>query len=432
MRLEPIHAGSLSGCTKGMPGAMAELPLAAIASRHWNILKEDLPLPVAVLKETALSNNRRWMRQFLDRSGAKIAPHRKTTKTPQLFQMQLDDGAWAITAATAHQIAVYRRFGVSRIFLANQLVGRANIAFVLAELKRDPEFDFYCLVDSIDGVDQLAHMAGEISAGRPLQLLVELGVEGYRTGARTADEAMAIARRVKAYEPLLALRGIEAYEGVLHGVDDAATDAMVEALLDGVVRLARRCKDEALFAAGPIILSAGGSGHFDVVARALRAHDLGPDAFVLLRSGCYITHDAAPLQRNFERIKERSPEMADIAPAPSPALEVWGYVQSRPERNLALVTIGKRDISCDVEMPTPILWFRPGAQDRPQKLGADYKITKLNDQHAYLVLPTESPLKVGDMVACGVSHPCTTFDKWNVLCIVDDEYNVTGAVRTYF
>ncbi|MEX0810213.1 MAG: amino acid deaminase [Dongiaceae bacterium] len=432
MRLDRIHASPLSDCTKGMPGGMEEFALADIANRHWNILKEDLPLPVAVLKETALRNNRNWMRQFLERSGARIAPHGKTTMSPQLFQMQLDDGAWAITAATAHQVAVYRRFGVARIFLANQLVGRANIAFVLAELKRDPDFDFYCLVDSIDGVDQLARLAGEIGAGRPLQLLVELGVEGHRTGARTLDEAIAVARQVKAHEPLLALRGIEAYEGVLCGADDAATDAMVQKLLDGVVRLAQRCRDEALFAAGPIILSAGGSGYFDVVARALRTHDLGPDVFVLLRSGCHITHDAGPMQRNLARILARSPEAKDIAPAPSPALEVWGYVQSRPERNRALVTIGKRDISSDAEMPTPILWYRPGTQDPPQKLGADHRVTALNDQHAYLALPADSPLKVGDMVACGVSHPCTTFDKWNVLCIVDDNYNVTGAVRTYF
>jgi D-serine dehydratase len=77
------------------------------------------------------------------------------------------------------------------------------------------------------------------------------------------------------------------------------------------------------------------------------------------------------------------------------------------------------------------LWARPG-EGKPQKLSDAHKVTGLNDQHCHLALPADSPLAVGDMVSFGISHPCTTFDKWQVLCLVDDEYTVTGAIKTYF
>ncbi|MBI3517149.1 MAG: amino acid deaminase, partial [Proteobacteria bacterium] len=147
--LDALGASLLDHRVKGMPGGVAPFRLDEIGARGWNLLREDLPLPVAVLKQSALAHNGAWMRDFLQRSGAVIAPHGKTTMSPQLFQRQLDDGAWAITVATPQQLQVCRDMGFSRIVLANQLVGRQATRYVLDELKRDPAFDFYCLVDSV-------------------------------------------------------------------------------------------------------------------------------------------------------------------------------------------------------------------------------------------------------------------------------------------
>jgi D-serine dehydratase len=60
------------------------------------------------------------------------------------------------------------------------------------------------------------------------------------------------------------------------------------------------------------------------------------------------------------------------------------------------------------------------------------KVFKMQDQHAYLELEADSPLVVGDMICVGVSHPCTTLDRWQLLPVVDDNYNVVSAVRTFF
>jgi D-serine dehydratase len=114
-----------------------------------------------------------------------------------------------------------------------------------------------------------------------------------------------------------------------------------------------------------------------------------------------------------------------------PALEVWSMVQSRPEPNLAILTMGKRDASYDIDLPIPLFTHRPG----PGKVSAlppGCSIVKMNDQHAYLQLPAGCELAVGDLVGCGISHPCTTFDKWPLLLAVDDDYNVGFAVNTFF
>ena len=132
----------LDGKTKGIPGGVAPFPLSEIAAKGWNLLREDLPLPVAVLKGSAIGHNSAWMRDFVARSGAVIAPHGKTTMAPALFSRQIEDGAWAITLATAQQIAVARAFGFSRIILANQLIGKQAIRYVFDELKHDPALDF--------------------------------------------------------------------------------------------------------------------------------------------------------------------------------------------------------------------------------------------------------------------------------------------------
>src|SRR5690606_34724290 len=137
----------------------------------------------------------------------------KTTMAPQLFERQLADGAWGMTFATADQVRVARQFGVSRIILANQLVGRRNVACILDELAHDEQFEFYSLVDSVALVEQLASAARERNIGRPLNLLVEAGVAGARCGARDLETALEVARAVKAQSPYLSLQGVEGFEG---------------------------------------------------------------------------------------------------------------------------------------------------------------------------------------------------------------------------
>jgi D-serine dehydratase len=430
MKLDELLSSPVDPDTKGWPARPA-LPLGEIGRQGWNLLRGDLPLPVALIKASALSHNSRWMRSFLEHFGVSICPHGKTTMAPQLFARQLADGAWGITVATVQQLRVCRRFGVQRVMLANQLVGRQAVEEVLAELRADPAIWFACLVDSVELVEQLAAQARSFGHKRPLQVLLEGGYPGGRTGCRSVEQALAVARAVAA-APELALIGIEGFEGLIARPTPAETAAAVEGFLSSLVAIAQACAAEDVFAPGRILLSAGGSAFFDRVASAFRTAGLQREVEIVLRSGCYLTHDSKMYRQFFEQMRNRVPEIDYLGHGLQPALELWAYVQSTPEPGLAIATLGKRDVSFDVDMPVPEQWFRPGLHERPQALGAGFSVAGLNDQHAYVTLPDDSPLRVGDMVSFGISHPCTTFDKWQLLYVVDDDYRVIEGIRTFF
>nr|NIP57771.1 amino acid deaminase [Gemmatimonadota bacterium]NIR78158.1 amino acid deaminase [Gemmatimonadota bacterium]NIT86725.1 amino acid deaminase [Gemmatimonadota bacterium]NIU30583.1 amino acid deaminase [Gemmatimonadota bacterium]NIU35408.1 amino acid deaminase [Gemmatimonadota bacterium] len=196
--------------------------------------------------------------------------------------------------------------------------------------------------------------------------------------------------------------------------------------------LTARIEEEGLFAEGEVILSAGGSAFFDLVAKRFAEAGLDRCLRPVVRSGCYLTHDSSMYREEFERVVERTPEAAELGEGLRPALEVWAYVQSLPEPGRAILTAGKRDVSFDYGLPEPERWYRSGEHDGPRELGEGYAVVALNDQHAYLDVPGDTPLRVGDMVALGISHPCATFDRWQLLPLVNADYDVVGAVRTFF
>ena len=407
---------------KGVPLTEA-LRQGAIGVQGWNVLRADTSFPVAVLKTSALRHNLDWMRDFCARHGATLAPHGKTTMSPQLFGAQLANGAWGMTLASATQVQLAHRFGVRRILLANQLVARADIDSIMRLLHDDPDFELFALADSLDGVARLSQAAAALE--RPLPLLVEMGIPGKRAGCRSIDDALAVARAIAA-APGLALAGIEGYEGLLS--DLAAIDDFVAQL----VQLMRLADAEHLFGCAEVLLSAGGSAYFDLVARGFAgAGGLSRPVKAILRSGCYLTSDHGSYHRLLGQLDDREQRGQGLRPA----LEVWSMVQSRPEPGLAILTMGKRDASYDMDLPIPLVAHRPGP-GMPAALPPGCAIVKMNDQHAYLQLPAgaaiDATLAVGDLVGCGISHPCTTFDKWPLLLAVDDDYNVRYGVNTFF
>ncbi|MES2316867.1 MAG: amino acid deaminase [Pseudomonadota bacterium] len=409
---------------KGLP-ITDPLRQGAIGVQGWNVLRADTSFPVALLKASALRHNLDWMRDFCARHGATLAPHGKTTMSPQLFGAQLANGAWGMTLATAAQVQLAHRFGVRRVLLANQLVAPADIAAILRLLHDDPDFEFFALADSLDGVARLAQAASSLA--RPLPLLLELGLPGKRAGCRSMDEAMTVGRAIGA-APGLALAGIEGYEGLLVSDDRQADVRAVDAFVADMVALVRRADAEQLFGCDQVLLSAGGSAYFDLVARGFAGvAGLSRPVTAILRSGCYLTSDHGSYHRLLGELDAREQRAGGLRPA----LEVWSMVQSLPEPGLAILGLGKRDASYDIDLPIPLVSHRPGP-GRPVALPAGCAIVKMNDQHAYLKLPAGHALAVGDLVGCGISHPCTTFDKWALLLAVDDDYNVRYGVNTFF
>jgi D-serine dehydratase len=378
--------------------------VGAIGDIGWRVT--DLLLPTLTLRRSALDHNAALFARWCADAGVDHAPHGKTTMSPQLVADQLAAGAWAITAATVAQARIMHAWGVPRVVLANEVVDPVGLRWLAAA---DPGFQVYVLADSVAGVDRMSRAFAD--APRPLPVLVELGVPGGRAGTRSRDEAIAVAHRV-AEAPSLDLAGVECYEGVYPQDRAARSVAQVDRFAADLAALLADI--DPLLGRDEFVLTAGGSAYPDrVVGAWQQLPPLSRPVRKVVRSGSYLTHDHA--------MYERCSPFATGAHHPlgtlRPAMELWAYVLSTPEPGLAICGFGKRDASYDIDLPIPL--GLPGAV-----------VEKLNDQHAFV--RHEGELAVGDVVAFGLSHPCTALEKWPLVPVLDDADAVVGAVRTYF
>ena len=408
---------------KALPADAAGLTVGELAAQRRNLFDGGFGTPVLTLSEEDLDHNLATLEWFAGRHGLMLAPHGKTSMAPQLFARQLQHGAWGITVAVPYQLRVCRAFGLPRVFLANELVDAAALRWIGAELDADPEFEFICYVDSVRGVrlmDQALRAAG---TRRRLDVVVELGAgEGARTGVRTAAAAAGVADAVAA-TGTLRLAGVAGYEGEVPAADPDRVRAYVRRL----TALAADFDAAGRFAGGTgIVVSAGGSAWFDTVAEVFaEIGELSLPVLKLLRSGAYVTHDDDHYRRitPFNRIPGES--------ALLPAFRLWTQVVSRPEPTQAFLNAGKRDSPYDLGLPS-VMSIRSARDGELRPGPGDFTITALSDQHAWLSLPADDPLEVGDWVALGLSHPCTTFDKWQLIPQVTQDGTATAYIRTFF
>ena len=390
-----------------------------------NLLREDVPLPAAVVYRSQLNHNLQWMQAFADQRGVKLAPHGKTTMTPAFFRLQLAAGAWGMTVANPQQARVAAEAGAGEVLIANQLVGRGNMR-LMSELLRDyPGVGFYCLLDSAENTRQLG--AFFAAQKQELKLLLEVGVEKGRTGCRTAEQAQAVCEELERW-PALRLAGVETYEGLIHG---ESAEQRVTEHLEQVRELCLQLVRENRFTTGPVILSGAGSAWYDLVAKVFTDHQ-EPRILPVLRPGCYLTHDRGIYEEAQAAVMQRLDGHCCPPGDLQSSLEIWAHVQSVPEPGMAIVNFGKRDAAYDAGLPRPELHFRPRQDARPRTADPRWELTAIMDQHAMMRVPADADLQVGDLLALSTSHPCLTFDKWRQLLVIDDDFNVLERVDTYF
>ncbi|WP_217141297.1 amino acid deaminase [Streptomyces sp. AC627_RSS907] len=407
---------------KGLPPDADGLTVAELAAERRNLFTGGFTSPVLALSAERLEHNLALMETYAARHGLAFAPHGKTSMAPQLFHRQIAHGAWGITLAVPHQVRVARAFGIRRIFLANELVDAAALRWTAAQLDADPDFRFVCYVDSVRGVELMDAALTDAGAARPVDVVVELAAgEGARTGARTEAECAAVADAV-AGARTLRLAGVAGYEGEVPKADPTRVRAWLRRLValavdfDRAGRFAGSGLDE-------IVLSAGGSAWFDAVADVFaEVPGLSLPVLKLLRSGAYVSHDDGHYREvtPFNRVPDEG--------ALEPAFRLWAQVVSRPSPEQAFANAGKRDAAYDLDLPFGQVVHRDG-RERP---AAGVTVTGLSDQHAWLHTTPEADLEVGDWVGLGLSHPCTSFDKWQLIPVVEADGTVVDYIRTFF
>ncbi|MFJ8024888.1 amino acid deaminase [Streptomyces sp. NPDC096311] len=403
---------------KGLPPDAEGLTVGELAAQRRDLFTGGFTTPVLALSAERLAHNLELMETYADRHGLVFAPHGKTSMAPQLFWRQIEHGAWGITLAVPHQVRVAREFGIERIFLANELVDAAALRWIASELAADPDFRFVCYVDSVRGVELMD--AALHGSTRPVDVVVELAAgAGARTGVRTEAECAEIADAVAATRTLR-LVGVAGYEGEVPGADPERVHAWLRRLTALAVDFDKAGRFEGLT---EIVVSAGGSAWFDAVADVFsELPDLSLPVLKLLRSGAYVSHDDGHYRRltPFTRVPEEG--------ALHPAFRLWAQVVSRPSPEQAFLNAGKRDAAYDLDLPEAQVVRRDGGEHPATGL----TVTALSDQHAWLRTDPEADVEVGDWVGLGLSHPCTSFDKWQLIPLVEADGTVVDYIRTFF
>jgi D-serine deaminase-like pyridoxal phosphate-dependent protein len=390
----------------------------------------EMSTPLLTVDRAALDSNVSVMADWARSAGVRLAPHGKTTMAPQIWARQLEAGAWGITLATPWQVQLARSFGVGRIMLANAIVDPAALAWLAAELDADQSFEFFSWADSVQTVELMDRTLASTPNGRPVNVIVELGGSGGRTGARSLESALAVVAAIHR-SPRLTLAGVGGYEGALSHDRETAGLSAVRTYLDRLGQLHQQIAADGLYGADAIV-TAGGSAYQDVVVEQLASladeqGEHGVRTSVVVRSGAYVIHDDG----FYAGISPLIPGRAD-RPLRS-AMHGWARTVSRPEPDLALLDAGKRDLPFDEGLPVPqrIAGAHTAVLDKAE-------VTALNDQHAFLHLPggETADVPVGSVVRMGLSHPCTAFDKWRLIPVVDDadaaNPRIVDLIHTFF
>lgn len=404
----------------GGPRHRSATTAAQLAAARVHVGDGWLGTPRAVVRASALQHNIATMARYCTAHGAELYPHGKTTMAPQVVAAQVAAGAGGVTVATVAQLRVFHAVGLGRVLIANQVVDEAGATWLGRALSELEDLEAACYVDSLDGVAQLDGFVAAARDGgtsRRLRVLVELGHDEGRTGARSAEQAVQVAEAV-ASSRALELVGVAGYEGSIVRSTPAKTATAARDFCLGLGDLARRLLDRDLLAQPPVV-SAGGSAYFDAVVDALAGE---PAWRLVLRSGCYVTHDHGLYHEvsPFERTREGY--------TLQPALRVFAPVLSRPERGTLIVGAGRRDASSDAALPVVL-------SARREQLPLDVRgieTRRLYDQHLVAAAPEGCELRPGDEVELGISHPCTTFDKWRWIPVVDDDERIVDVLRTFF
>ncbi|MEU6304235.1 amino acid deaminase [Streptomyces chartreusis] len=405
---------------KGLPPDADGLTVAQLAAQRRNLFTGGFATPVLALSAERLEHNLDLMETYATRHGLAFAPHGKTSMAPQLFQRQIEHGAWGITLAVPHQVRVARAYGTERIFLANELVDAVALRWIAAELTADPAFRLVCYVDSVRGVELMDAALRDAGASRPVDVVVELAAgEGARTGVRTEAECAAVADAVAGVSTLR-LAGVAGYEGEVPQANPERVHAWLRRLVSLAVEFDKAGRFTGL---EEIVVSAGGSAWFDAVADVFaEIPELSVPVLKLLRSGAYVSHDDGHYRKltPFNRVPQEG--------ALEPAFRLWTQVVSRPSPEQAFVNAGKRDAAYDLDLPFAQVVRRDGAE-RP---ATGISVTALSDQHAWLATTGEADLEVGDWLGMGLSHPCTSFDKWQLIPLAEADGTVVDYIRTFF
>jgi len=346
-----------------------------MTTQFSSVLKSEVETPALCLNADALERNIARMAAFLADKPAGLRPHAKTHKCPTIAWKQLEAGAIGITCAKLGEAEVMARAGIKDILIANQIIGGAKIARLLALASETR------VITAVEDAAQAAQLSEAACArGLRLRTIIEVDVGMGRCGVLPGESALALARQI-AQLPGLQFEGVMGYEGhAVMVVDPEERRRVAEASMAQLIETAELIRSSGL----PVnIVSAGGTGTCEVSGCYPGVTEL--------QCGSYATMDA----------KYRS-----VGIDYEPALTLVSTVISVRGSDHAVIDAGVKALSNDFGMPeviSPMGWV----------------VARLSEEHGILERREGGEaLHRGDRVELLPSHGCTTIN-------LHDAYTVT-------
>jgi D-serine deaminase-like pyridoxal phosphate-dependent protein len=337
----------------------------------------EVPTPALIVDAGALDRNIARMARFFADGTCRLRPHVKAHKTPAIARRQLAAGSCTgLTCATVLEAEAVAGF-CDDLLIANEIVtpDKCRRAAALAASRR-----VTVAVDSEEGLEALASAAR--AAGTTLGVLVDLNVGQMRCGVLPGAAALALAARAVAM-PGLELRGVMGYEGHVQPVRDRAErTAQAQRAMAALVDTAAQLRAAGLPC--PIV-SAGGTGTYDISGRVAGVTEI--------QAGSYVLMDA---------------DYGDVGVAFEQAFFVLGTIVSRPAADRCVADAGHKSTTKDHGVP------RVHGLD-----GAT--VTSLNDEHATIAIPRDCAIRIGDRVRLVPSHTDPTVNLHDVLYVFEAE-----------
>ena len=335
--------------------------------------RSELETPALLLDLDIARKNIAVMAGHMERAGKSLRPHTKTHKAPQIARLQVDAGAIGVSTATAWEAIVMIDAGVDDILVANEVVGPSRMR-ALAEAARDGRVTV--AVDSAANLDDLS--AAAVAAGSVIGVLVEVDVGMNRGGVRSKEEALDVARHAVSL-PGIEWRGAMGYEGHCMLEPDRALRVTKQGkamthLFEVVDHLAAdgiECE----------IVSAGGTGTYDLIAAHPRVTEL--------QAGSYVFMDAFH---------------GSLIPGFDVALTVLATVMGR-HGDRVILDAGRKGVGIDLMLPSPV--------------GIEATTAFVDEEHTGIDVPESSPLRYGDTVELMAGYGPTTVNLYGRYHVIE-------------
>ncbi len=339
--------------------------------------RREVVTPALILDLPVARRNIARMADRLKTMPAKIRPHIKVHKSPDLARMQVDAGAIGVSTATVWEAIVMVHQGIDGVFVVNTIAGREKIA-ALASIARDAG-----VMVAVDDAENAAEIAAAArSAGSKVGVLIEVDTGMDRAGVDTPEQAAVLARKLATMDGLRFL-GVTGYEGHCSLTPERELRATRQR---AAMSLLAEAADQISSAGIPCpIVSAGGTATWDWTAADPRVTEI--------QAGSYAVMDNfhAPMAGDFER-----------------ALTVVTTVISRPPDRV-IVDAGNKSL---------------GFPALSTMVGHDLPALRFDEEHGIFTAQPGYPLRVGDVVELVPGYAPGTVNWYEAFHVVEGDHVV--------